>query len=334
MSGRVVTITELAQKAGVSTTTVSIVLNQKPQARRVSETTRKRIWELAESLSYRPNRLALAMQRQSTGIIGFVCGDSATPYYAELTEQLANEANRRGCQLLMTPTVWDTRREIDTMEMLLTRAVDGVIMCSQAFENCSESTERIKRAYHGVVPLVTINAESVDISTVQYDYEPGMIELFKYFRRNDIRSVALLDDPEFPIKRQVFTRLVGEFGLEPRLVDFSFRDMETLKRAAEKVLADRPDAVLATSDLTAMHFCSCAGQAGIRIPEDLSVAAIDCSQLSAFYNPPLSGIRTDPALFIGEVFDELERKINGVPEIRTIRVPSHLEIRKSIKVKS
>ena len=220
------------------------------------------------------------------------------------------------------------------MEMLLTRAVDGVIMCSQAFENCSESTERIKRAYHDIVPLVTINAESVGISTVQYDYEPGMIELFKHFRQNGIRSVALLDDPEFPPKRHVFSRLAGEFGLEPRLVDFSFRNMETLKRAAEKVLADRPDAVLATSDLTAMHFCSCAGQAGIRIPEDLSVAAIDCSQLSAFYNPPLSGIRTDPALFIGEVFDELERKINGVPEIRTIRVPSHLEIRKSIKVKS
>ena len=98
-------------------------------ARRVPEHTQLRIRELAEQLSYRPSHFAQAMKNRSTGIYGFVCGDVGTPFYAELTECLMREADRRGCRLMTMPTEWDVGREIRTLETLLTRMVDGVVMC-------------------------------------------------------------------------------------------------------------------------------------------------------------------------------------------------------------
>lgn len=193
-----VTITELALRAGVSAATVSIVLNRKPLARRVPEHTQLRIRELAEQLSYRPSHFAQAMKKRSTGIYGFVCGDVGTPFYAELTECLMREADLRGCRLMTMPTEWDVGREIRTLETLLTRMVDGVVMCSQAFEKCSEETERIKRAYGGILPLVTVNAESEGVSSVIYDFRPGMRDLLEYFAGCGIRQLVMLDDPAFP----------------------------------------------------------------------------------------------------------------------------------------
>lgn len=73
--------------------------------------------------------------------------------------------------------------------------VDGVVMCSQAFEKCSEETERIKRAYGGILPLVTVNAESEGVSSVIYDFRPGMRDLLEYFAGCGIRQLVMLDDP-------------------------------------------------------------------------------------------------------------------------------------------
>lgn len=84
-------------------------------------------------------------------------------------------------------------------------------------------------------------------------------------------------------------------------------------RAVGRILDRRPEAVLGTSDFVTMRFCAAAGERGLRIPDDVSVATIDCSKMSGFYNPSLTGIRIEPAEFTGQVFDELERKIAGRP---------------------
>lgn len=329
-----VTITELALRAGVSAATVSIVLNRKPLARRVPEHTQLRIRELAEQLSYRPSHFAQAMKKRSTGIYGFVCGDVGTPFYAELTECLMREADLRGCRLMTMPTEWDVGREIRTLETLLTRMVDGVVMCSQAFEQCSEETERIKRAYGGILPLVTVNAESEGVSSVIYDFRPGMRDLLEYFAGCGIRQLVMLDDPAFPRKRAACMEFAPQFGIGLELVDFSFGSMESLDAAVGRILDKRPEAVLGTSDFVTMRFCAAAGERGLRIPDDVSVATIDCSKMSGFYNPSLTGIRIDPAEFTGQVFDELERKIAGAPELRSIVVPGRLMVRRSVKTVS
>jgi len=96
----------------------------------------------------------------------------------------------------------------------------------------------------------------------------------------------------------------------------------------------RPTAIFALSNTILLGALKAVREMKLRIPDDVSVATIDCSKMSGFYNPSLTGIRIDPAEFTGQVFDELERKIAGAPELRSIVVPGRLMVRRSVKTVS
>ncbi len=152
-----VSLGELAARAGVSPATVSIVLNDRPLARHVADKTRMRIRELAAELNYRPNHLAKAMLHQSTRTIGFICGDIATPYYAELADELAKVAEEHGYRLMTQPTRWDVEKEFEALELLLTRAVDGILMYSMIGETHRERLEKLCYSGQALVFLGSVS---------------------------------------------------------------------------------------------------------------------------------------------------------------------------------
>lgn len=323
-----ISLGELAARAGVSPATASIVLNDRPLARHVAEKTRARIQRLATELNYRPNHLAKAMLQQSTRMIGFICGDIATPYYAELADELAKAAEERGYRLMTQPTRWNVDKEFEALEMLLTRAVDGILMYSTICETHRERIEKLSRSGQA---LVFLGSASGTFSSVLFDVRPGMLELFAYLGENGIRDIALMDDLRFPQKPQAYRFACGRYGITPRCYDFQYGDLASEEACIDRVAAERPELVIVGSDYVAAMTVSRLGRQGFRVPEEISVVTIDGTRWAEFYNPPLTAIRQDGRLLARAGIEELFRKLDGGAEPRTVMIPTSFQAGASVR---
>lgn len=126
-----VTIADVATRAGVSTQTVSRVINNKAE---ISQDTRKRVLDVIEELGYRPNRVARSLVTSQTFTIGLVIPDITNPFFSELTRGAEDVAWENGYNVLLCNTVEKTEREIASMHLLEETRVDGVILCSSRLE--------------------------------------------------------------------------------------------------------------------------------------------------------------------------------------------------------
>lgn len=323
-----ISIGELAERAGVSPATVSIVLNNRPLAIRVAEPTRERIRKLADELNYRPNHLARSMQRQSTRTISFICGELTNPFYAELVDNLVAMADERGYRLLTQPTHWNLDREFEMLESVMTREVDGIVIFSEIF---SQQPERARRICPPSQPLVVLNDSEVkDFTSVRFDLLSGMRELFTHLESEGFRNVALADDRHFPHKSAAYLKICAEFNLEPRIFDFRFGDMGSIRDCAKRIASDLPEVLIAASDQVGSMLIYFLAGAGVRMPEDYAAVTIDGTRLAQFFNPALTSIWQDTRRMAAVALEELLRKLEKKDmEIRHLALPTSVRINES-----
>ncbi len=325
-------LTELAEKVGVSPATVSIVLNNRPLAKRVSAKTREKILVLAQEMNYRPNHMALAMQRQTTQTIAFICGRLNSPFYAELADDLAIAAEKHGYRLMVQMTCWDTGKELEALEMIASRIVDGIVLFSGAFP---EQADKIRGLYSSKWPLVVLEQrDEQDISSVNFDIESGMRDLFGYLLSRGFKSVAMADDRRFLPKQNAYRKACEKWSITPEFFDFQYWNSESIEQCARQIALERPEALVIASDYAAAHIISVLGKCGVRIPHDISIASIDGTRWSELYNPPLSAVCQNTQKMAEAAIDEIiRRKANPETLPRNIVIPTELRILNSIASK-
>ena len=125
------TIKDVAERAGVSVTTVSRVLNNRGY---ISEATRKKVYQAMEELDYQPNEVARSLFRKKSNIIGLIVPTVAHPFFAELTAYLETYAYSRGYKVLICNSQLDASKEQEYIWMLRRNQVDGIIMASHTLE--------------------------------------------------------------------------------------------------------------------------------------------------------------------------------------------------------
>ncbi|NLL09128.1 MAG: LacI family transcriptional regulator, partial [Firmicutes bacterium] len=125
------TIRDVAEKAGVSVTTVSRVLNNRGY---ISEATRKKVYKAMEELDYQPNEVARSLFRKRSNIIGLIVPTVAHPFFAELTAYVETYAYARGYKVLICNSQLDASKEQEYVGMLRRNQVDGIIMASHTLE--------------------------------------------------------------------------------------------------------------------------------------------------------------------------------------------------------
>ena len=342
-----VSINELARQAGVSPTTVSIVLNDRPLAVRLSPSTREKVRMLAKKLNYHPNHLAKAMVTQMTQTLGFICGGiGSTPYYSELMESLTWTAESHGYQLLLKETRWDKKKEMEALEMLLSRALDGILIFSRIFEN---ESSRILQMCGEHAPLVVLGISDLpDFSSVCFDFGSGMRELFSRLVRHGVHDIAIADDRtlgiprpqdaktplalrQYTLKHTAYAAACREYGITPRYFDFLFQSSATVQDCIAQILKEPPQVLITSSDLFAARVISSAGRVGLRVPEDFSVISLDGTQFFQLYNPPLTSIRQDVTLMAEAGIQELIRLIHERNGCQNIILPTTLCMGESVK---
>jgi LacI family transcriptional regulator len=311
------TIKDVAERAGVSTTTVSHVING---TRFVSPELRQRILQAMEELDYRPNVLARSLRVGESKTIGLVVPDNTNPFFAEISRVIEDVGFNEGYSVFLCNSDGRVEKEQAYVRSLLSKRVDGVV-----FITAGGSTEPLKDLTRHDTPVVVVDRE-VPLSLadlVLLNNKMGGSLATRHLLDLGHRRIACITGPSMltPSADRVrgYREAMEQAGiaLDPQwIVQGDFRPSGGEAGMRQLLgLSEPPTAVFACNDLMAIGALHAIRAAGLRVPQDISLVGFDDIALAADLIPPLTTI-AQPIAEMGEIAVRLLlSRINGKREL-------------------
>jgi LacI family transcriptional regulator len=317
------TINDVAAAAGVSVSTVSKAVHGRYG---VSPDTVRRVLDVVERLGYQSSLGASSMRSHRTGVIG-VLVPAFEPFSAEILKGVGAAVRGTGFDLLAysgsqdgTGEGWE-RRSVSRLSGTL---IDGVIMVTPTVVTVT-----------GEVPIVAIDPHTgpADLPTVESDSFHGAQLATRYLielGHTRIGFIAGRPDLRSSVLRDAGYRsalLEAGIAFDPGMVGVGRYEQDASRELAHELLTqpDRPTAIFAANDLSAIAVLSVAHELGISVPDELSVVGFDDIPEAARHVPPLSTVR-QPMQSLGEVATKLLISLmdGATPEQTHLRLPTRL----------
>lgn len=300
-----VSVRDVAQRAGVSISTVSRVLAGSAP---VSEELRARVVRAVEELGYRHNAHARGLRLGRSAIIGLLVPDVSNPFFGELARVVEVTANQAGYAVLLCNSQNNPQRELQYLDLLMAQRVDGLLVVASGLQRAE--VERFVEATGARVVALDRKIEGFEGPWVGSDPLPGCREAVAHLLEQGHRRIGLVRGPEglasSEERYQAIVRALEERGLAPsaRWMWVGEYTLETGARAGADLASqpprERPTAVICASELAAFGLVQAVEQARLRVPEDLSVVGFDNTPFSAVCRPALTVI-AQPIERIGEL---------------------------------
>lgn len=320
---------DVAQRAGVSLQTVSLVVNATGS---VSEATRARVLDAVQELQYRPNMLARSLASKSNRTIGLVVVGEMR--HGLGSSVLAIEEAARVRDMLTVSThiaTGDVAAVRLAVDRILGSNVGGVVVVGPTHDTLDKVREVTGRT--PTVILTTAEAEEPHHATVAIDQHRAMNEIVDYLADLGCRRIVHVSgDPQWSdsrLRAQAFTERVRTRGLEGTILPGESWDSSSGYAVATGLdYEDLPEAIVASNDSIALGVISALAERGVRIPDDVKVAGFDDIPESAFFRPPLTTIRQDFTLLGATAMVQLEEMMGGAYG-RNVRIDAPLVVRAS-----
>ncbi len=291
----VVTIKNVANAAGVSLGTASMALNGKEG---VNEETRRRVLEIAEELGYRPNQYARLLTSKKTYTIGLIVTDISNPFFGIIIEYIEQALEERGYELMLGISNGSISKEKKCILKFIDLRVDGVIIVPSHKQ--SPDITHLLELRERKIPLcfITTYYDDMDASCVMTDLSDGSYQLTSYLlSAGHRRIVYIIGNRAIPVSNlrvegylSAFRKAGHEFNPDWIVVDEA--TFEGGYHATGNLLSGPlPDAILAMNDIMAMGVIKRLKEAGVRVPEDISVAGYDDLIYSSLLETPLTTVR-------------------------------------------
>jgi LacI family repressor for deo operon, udp, cdd, tsx, nupC, and nupG len=318
------TIYDVARLAGVSTSTVSRMLNGKGQ---FAPVTRLAVDQAVERLHYRPNTIARSLRTKSTQTIAFLLPDIPDPFFVSLISGIQRYAQERDYAILLCVTQGDAEREEQYLSLLHAKQVDGVLV-----DGLVLPPGRIARFVEDGFPMVCLDrdVDSPSVPLVQVDNRLGGRRATEHLLSLGHRRIAHLSGAEPERLRHSQERLAGyqealshaSLAVDPRLVVAGDFTEEGGHRATRALLASGApfSAIFAANDLSAIGAIRAIFESGRSVPEDVSVVGFDDIHISAFVRPQLTTMQQPAAEIARRATEILISMIQG----RRVRDRRHL----------
>ncbi|MDF1569781.1 MAG: LacI family DNA-binding transcriptional regulator [Spirochaetaceae bacterium] len=288
------TIRDIAAKAQVSVSTVSRVLNGKPDVR--SET-QKQILDVIEELGFSPSSVARGLVLKRSNVIGFVVPDITNPSFPELARGIVAQAKTYGFSVMFSDTNHDNKVEKDVVRLMRSKQVDGIILSFDLANK--DELERLKSERVPVVQIYRKSAKST-ISTIAIDNESSGYKAASYLAGLGHRRIAHIStgmQTQSGHERWTgYQAALRDAGIEfdEDLVVVSDNNAAAGSSAMKKLLnlPVPPTAVFACHDMMAIGAYEAIREAGLEIPKDISVVGHDNLEISRLVWPRLTTIDT------------------------------------------
>lgn len=284
---------EVAERAGVSVTSVSHVINH---TRRVSDDLRERVLRAMEELGYQPNALARSLRRKETHTLGVIVPNSADPFFGEVTRGVEDTCFDQGYSIILCNSDSDLAKELHYTNVLSEKRVDGILFVAAG----GKSSEHIQSLKNHGTPLVVVDRHvpDLDLDVVLVNNAWGGWLATRHLIDLGHRRIGCITGPsDLTLSAERVTgyrRALQEAGLpvdESLIVkgDFQF---DSGYRAAINFLDLKPPptAIFANNDLMAAGVINAALKRGCAVPAGLSVVGFDDVPLASFIYPLLTTV--------------------------------------------
>lgn len=300
MSGKAVTIRDVARQAGVSESTVSRVLSEAETAVSISQETRQRVLAAAEALSYQPHPFARALRGKGTNLLGLIVREIDDPFFAQLIEVIGNAAREQGYDLVLGYARSDPAEAVALGEILDLRQSDGLLLLGDLKESPEDHTFLLKMAQARCMVSVCRGSEELAGNTpsVAVDNRKGALMALNYLAHLGHRRIAHINAGRVGDLRErleAYRQFMRERFAEPpaEYVQVNENSYEGGYKATKRLLllADPPTAIFATDDTMAIGALSAAADVGRAVPRDLSIVGFDDAKVAAYLRPALTTVR-------------------------------------------
>lgn len=328
-----VTIKDIAKKAAVSATTVSRVLNNKPD---VGDGTRAKILKIIDEMDYNPNRIARGLVMQKTNTIGLIIPDISNPFFPEIARGIEDKAQKMGYSVIFFNTDNHLDREKKAVELFKSKQVDGLIV-SLSLGN-EAVLENLKAADY---PVVQIDRSVLNDTypLVSIDNQKSAYQMVEYMIKKGYRKIAHisgdLNTTTARARMKGYKKALRDYNIELNndyIVEGNYTQHSGFE-AAQKLLKlkTRPAAVFAANDLSAAGVYKALFAAGLKIPNEIAVGGHDDINTASLLRPELTTMR-QPKYSMGEQAAAVLLKMinNQQLEIEDQILKTNLMIRESI----
>lgn len=330
------TIKDVAKLAGVSTTTVSHVINK---TRFVAEDTTKAVLDAVTQLNYSPSAVARSLKVNTTKSIGMIITTSEAPYFAEIVQAVEEYCYQQGYSLFLCNTQNDPDKIQNHFDMLLKKRVDGIlVMCSEYRENSFALFKSTS------VPMVVMDwgpNEDKSDRIIDHCLEGGYLAT-KHLIENGHKEIAILSGYLYKTTAKArydgFAKAMEEAGLAVR-PEWVFENDFTAEGGYESMnyilkQTTYPTAIFCGCDMMALGAISAITEKGLHVPQNISVIGYDNIHSSRFFAPPLTTINQSKVRLGKMALDLLFERIQHSDEPsqpKVLEFYPELVVRKSVR---
>jgi len=323
---------DVARLAGVSTATVSRVLNSPEQ---VDAKTQRLVRDAVDKLRYVPHGAARALRSRRSQMVGAVVPSFAYALYARTTSAMQSVLDPAGYAMVLAEHHYDLRSEVRVTEQLISHGVDAFVFVGvhhdPALFALLDSYAKPYVLTWGVDPMLRHPSIGFDNRAATFEMTRHLIALGH--RRFGLLSAPVEGNDRATERGAGMRAALAQAGLtlDDRHVQYGPIDLATAASMMKKILATRtrPTAVVATNDVFAVGGMMACREAGVRIPDELSITGVDNTDLGATQTPPLTSIRT-PIVEIGRAAaEQVIARLEGRPYVAFQTFPFELVARGS-----
>ncbi|MBC8401408.1 MAG: LacI family DNA-binding transcriptional regulator [Candidatus Marinimicrobia bacterium] len=332
------TLQSIAKKVGVSTTTVSRVLSGQAEKYRISKSTKELVLRTAAESGYVPDQVARGLRTRQTNTVGLIIPDISNPFFSAVARNIEIQARKVGCSIILSDSQEDTQLEVESIRVLQSRKVDGLIICPVG-EECNHLFPIIDSG----MPIVIIDRYFPELKCayVISDNYNGALEAVSYLIKNNHRSIAYiqgrLNTSVNNDRVRGYRDAHQKFNIpldESLIVGDSFGKKNGYIGA--KILLNRnprPTAIFSASNLISLGAMSAILEEGLKIPDDVSMISFDDQPYSDYLAAPMTTVSQQTSE-TGQIAFKLlltQIKQEGKKQVEGIILPTKLIYRKSVK---
>jgi len=341
MTKKTVTIYDVAKYAKTSTATVSRVLSNSGYP--VSEELRQRVLEAAKKLKYTPNLVGRQLKTKEITDIAVIIPNISNPFYPSIVLGVEDVAREKGYNVLLCDSFRNPKLESEYLRSMLQKQVKGVIISS-----ISQNNKALLKLVESGLKIVAFDQDvTFPCNKITFDFEEGGFLAVKHLLELGHRKIAFVGAPlnrpsrkglhagyiraikeyDVPLNKEYI--LLNELEREIHNEIYEYKNGIELARRFMQ-LKDKPTAIFAINDLTAIGVMQGLKKYGVKVPQDVSIVGFDNIFISEMVEPPLTTIE-QPKYEMGRLAANLliESLNNEENKNLEIRLKPSLVIRKS-----
>ncbi|WP_231571069.1 LacI family DNA-binding transcriptional regulator [Gordoniibacillus kamchatkensis] len=305
MSSNKVTMADVAEKAGVSKSTVSQYLNKRYEY--MGAETKKKIEQAIAELDYQPNVVARSLKQKRTSTIGIIVANIMHSFSTEICRAIEDYFQEHGINVILCNTDEDAEKEKRYIEMLQAKQVDGIILFPTGKNN---AIYKKLRKQHTPILFIDRKVEGIKSDTIVANNEAAVFEAIEHLAKQGHAKIAIVTAPLLISSRiermEGYRKAMKKLGLEPKPEFMIHCEISQIRGRLQSLFAeaDKPTAIIAGNDLVMLEILAYVKENRIQIPNELALVVFDNIRFADLLTPTLTTI-SQPSAKMGRTAGEL-----------------------------